>query len=325
MGLLHAIGDYFSAQPWAMLIWATIVAWLVGVRFYNYKYLIEGSARIAGSLESVEDLSSGKTAENILAAPPFAAMSALVYNNVKSTGLRGVITDDGKFDFSSSLEGWEEIKLPENMPKMPQTDSGRQAWPDGDLVYGIWIKKLGEDRAELAIAFRGTHTWGDWWSNARWITRFLAPGWDQYDLTQTVARYVESDLIQDLPQLSGKTVEIVATGHSLGGGLAQQAGYAAVSIKRVYSFNGSSITGFYSVKENRNESKKGMRILRIGERGEVLAYLRAFMRIIFPVVEKDPKILEVTYNFGDGNLVKQHSMAVLASQLQHLHEGKSST
>ena len=167
--------------------------------------------------------------------------------------------------------------------------------------------------------FRGTYLLNDWWSNLRWITNWFQFGWDQYDLTRAVANYVDTDLINDTPELQGNgEPEIIAVGHSLGGGLAQQAGYASEKINRVYSFNGSAVTGFYSAnKSNRTrEVLSTKRIYRIGERGEVLAIFRNIMRTIYPVLEKNPKIVEVTYNFGEFGLIRNHSISDLACALE---------
>lgn len=48
---------------------------------------------------------------------------------------------------------------------------------------------------------------------------------------------------------------------------------------------------------------------------EIPALLRASMTIICPVVEKNPKIIEATYNCGSRGLVTQHSIEDLACAL----------
>ena len=203
------------------------------------------------------------------------------------------------------------------MPSRPKGEDGAQTRFDGDLVYGVWKRTRSDGRKQVALVFRGTHTWGDWWSNARWITKWVPfTGWDQYDLARTVANHVTTELTKEGQALAEfKDAEFIVAGHSLGGGQAHQAGYAANAIKRVYSFNGSSVTGFYSVeKVQRDQNKEGMRVYRIGERGEILAILRGIMRVIYPVVEKNPKIVEVTYNFSTfANTVNPHTLLVLVA------------
>lgn len=107
--------------------------------------------------------------------------------------------------------------------------------------------------------------------------RSSRPGHDQYDLTRTIVPIIEAYAVRSFPN---KTVRAIAAGHSLGGGLAQQAGYASSGIKLVYAFDSSSVTGFYDVDEAaRDKAKVGMRVYRLGERGEVLQYFRGFMSL----------------------------------------------
>lgn len=87
---------------------------------------------------------------------------------------------------------------------------------------------------------------------------------------------------------------IISAGHSLGGGLAQQAAYSCERIKRVFAFAPSPVTGFYSVKRReRRENKKGIHISRIFEHEEVLAYFRFALRNPLQLRPSDPRITEV--------------------------------
>lgn len=279
-----------------------------------------GIARISETLETADDLKAGTTAKNLLQAKHFATMSALIYDKHHS---------DKTLDPSAAVEGrdcsfvpimsnWKQFRIPITAPTRPSDRIGEQALLDSDLVYAIWYRPypetLGTDYdLQLALVFRGTHKIGDFWSNFRWFTRFMSTGWDQYDLTRTIAKYVEESLLQMVP-FRGKKVQVVTAGHSLGGGLAQQAAYASKKIKLVYSFNGSSVTGFYDVAE-RDQNKVGIRIYRIHEKGEILAVLRGFMSAIYPVSEKNPQITNVTYNFGKGGPVSEHSIDQLACSM----------
>jgi hypothetical protein len=107
----------------------------------------------------------------------------------------------------------------------------------------------------------------------------------------------------------------------LGGGLAQQAAYMSEYIRKVYAFNPSSVTGYYSVdKVDRERNEKGMTIYRIYEHGEILAYLRLLMKGLYPITQTDPKIIEIRYNLVKGNTVSQHSMKDFACQLRDIAE-----
>jgi hypothetical protein len=178
------------------------------------------------------------------------------------------------------------------------------------LYFEVWENAL-PDTVEVAVVFRGTHEWKDWWSNLRWVTRFVPIGWDQYDLTR-------SEIVKVVARAKQRhrTVQMVMAGHSLGGGLAQQAAYAHPEIKQVYAFDSSPVTGFRSVPQPaRDANRQGIVIDRVYERGEILAYVRTFLRKLIPLSLKDPAITEIRFNVTKGDPVQQHSMVKLARGL----------
>lgn len=104
---------------------------------------------------------------------------------------------------------------------------------------------------KAVIAFRGTEN--DRWSEklADWTTNFsallgLEP--HEYTLAQTAATQLVDALREHYAD-----VEVYATGHSLGGGLAQQAGYLDARIKAVYAFDTTPVTNwsYLQVRQNR--------------------------------------------------------------------------
>lgn len=116
---------------------------------------------------------------------------------------------------------------------------------------------------------------------------------------------------------------IFATGHSLGGGLAQEFAYSlpvdvnVPRVKKVFAFDPSPVTGFYSVGATaRDNNKKDLAIDRIYERGEVLALLRSFVNFIYPPSATAPIIRQIRYNlFKSHNPITGHSIAELARTL----------
>ena len=178
------------------------------------------------------------------------------------------------------------------------------------LYFEVW-EKLGVDPIEVVVVFRGTHELKDWWSNARWVTRFIPVGWDQYDLV----RKEISNVVARAKRRHG-SVRMMTAGHSLGGGLAQQAAYASPDIKQVYAFDPSPVTGFQSVpRPDRDINRQGIVIDRVYERGEILAYLRTFLRRFVPLSLANPSITEIRFNLSKGDPVKQHSMVDLAERM----------
>ncbi|MEE9545797.1 MAG: DUF6792 domain-containing protein, partial [Rhodospirillales bacterium] len=190
----------------------------------------------------------------------------------------------------------------------------------------VWANDNARPKPLVVLVFRGTDftSISDWLSNLRWLLPFLQPfSVDQYDYTtELVPKLVAA--INNHQDYAG-SVEIMATGHSLGGGLAQQAGYVSTDIKKVYVFAPSPVTGFFSVEpEKRQKNKKGMNIYRIFEHGEVLAYLRWFMKGLLPIAKKDPKIVEARYNLFTGeDPVGQHNMKNFACKLKTIADDAS--
>jgi pimeloyl-ACP methyl ester carboxylesterase len=182
------------------------------------------------------------------------------------------------------------------------------------LYYEVWENKLADGAVQVAIVFRGTKftSLKDWRANLRWFLRFL-PGKDQYD----VVRESIVDVVERARQRHGAHALIVATGHSLGGGLAQQAAYAHPEIKQVYAFAPSPVTGFRSVPApQRDHNRIGITVLRIFEHGEILAYLRLVLKYVVPLSLRDARIMEVRLNLRDGDPVGQHSMTTFALDLE---------
>ncbi len=208
----------------------------------------------------------------------YARISAIVYRSEP-----GSIPDP---------QGWKRIKTLDDA--------------ETSLYLEVWLN--GE---EGVIAFRGTQEPKDWWSNARWITRFIPAGWDQYDL-------VRSRIASLLEEAKSKGARrFTATGHSLGGGLAQQAAYAHPDIKYVVAFDPSPVTGFRSVPQaERDRNKQAIEIFRAYEKGEILAFFRRFLRRFLPLSSANPTITEVRFNLTKGDPVKQHNMSKLARQME---------
>jgi hypothetical protein len=195
-------------------------------------------------------------------------------------------------------------------------DHGRRI---GGLEYGVWEDKSSQTGKRVAIAFRGTDfkEYGDWYSNARWITRLNPLTWDQYQQTRDLVAV----LVPKLQAEYGAGVEIMAVGHSLGGGLAQHAAYSSSDINTVYAFASSPVTGSSSL--DRRVSKKGVMTFRVYESGEILSALRWVSRRFVPLRTKDPDVKEARFNFRrslkreyrGNNPISQHSITQFTCDL----------
>ncbi len=142
---------------------------------------------------------------------------------------------------------------------------------------------------QVIVAFGGTavSSLEDWKANMRW---FLAPfhAHDQYDVLTDdfvplfIHEYKRRSQVPGGEWLA--TARIAATGHSLGGGLAQRFAYSlrrdlgVPGVSQVFAFDPSPVSGKRSVSDFKNQAK-GLTIYRIYNRGEILASVRSLLQL----------------------------------------------
>lgn len=104
----------------------------------------------------------------------------------------------------------------------------------------VYYFKEATERLDVIIAFRGTRSWRnlqDWAANTSWVTRWFKTH-DQY----TAARRKFEEIRRVAIETSkGRKISFLATGHSLGGGLAQHVGKAFPCVT-VVGFDASFVT-----------------------------------------------------------------------------------
>jgi pimeloyl-ACP methyl ester carboxylesterase len=154
---------------------------------------------------------------------------------------------------------------------------------------------------ELVVAFPGMNLrdWADWWAALRCLTRFVPALDDKFRQVRANA----SHLVQWLRDRYGPDIRLVAVGHSLGGGLAQQAAYATGGFDEVLAFNPTFFTGWYetATEEVRRENSRGLHIFRVHEDGEVLAFLWKAVEWFYPLArEPNPRITRIRTHFYSG-------------------------
>ena len=188
--------------------------------------------------------------------------------------------------------------------------------PVPGLELHVWMKGC-----EAVIAFRGTDNdqWGDWVSNFRtFLARHL---FDQY-------RQVQFHMPEILKRIRNvcPSAHIVVTGHSLGGGLAQQAAYAAGgAIVYVYAFNPSPVIGYFDVPpERRIKARQTLGIDYVFEAGEVLGAPRYIIGGFINPQPCHPRMRIVRFNtILSGSGITQHAMQSLTAKMQVLGRGGS--
>ena len=214
-----------------------------------------------------------------------------------------------------NARGWEcRFGVYGNLPCPPRAGDCK---PVGGLEFNVWRRMEGNNCREAVIAFRGTdkNDVGDWISNFRWLYR-----------RQSEIRSIRAGAVshhQALSRASRRTAVrariFAATGHSLGGGLAQQAAYADDngSIRYVYAFDPSPVTGFFDVSALvREKSTDGLGVDRAYEQGEILMLPRLIIENIYPPAPCNPRVRTVRFNLLTGLGIAQHSISDLTKEMR---------
>lgn len=161
---------------------------------------------------------------------------------------------------------------------------------------------------KAVIAYRGTEnrsgqTWPDWSTN---VANALGFEPRQYVLARERLETLTAGL---LAESGAKALPIYAVGHSLGGGLAQQAGYLSRNITEVYAFNTSPVTNWTNLRLQ-GLVKNGYPIIhRVHNGGEGLAGIRATATATTAARHGRH---DIGIQFGEKELIAGHSMAMLA-------------
>ncbi len=190
----------------------------------------------------------------------------------------------------------------------------------------VWIKE--STPASVVVAFGGTdpENRSDWLANFRWV---LPARPDEYsDLVSIFAPAFVTEYAKRIADAHSswaflRSARLYATGHSLGGGLAQQFAYAlpiheaVPRVAQVYAFDPSPVTGFYQLPVHLTDiNRKDLLVDRIYERGEALAIIRSIQTFVFVPTREDPAIRSIRYMlFYPDDLVSSHSMRTLACRI----------
>jgi hypothetical protein len=240
-----------------------------------------------------------------------AMLSAIVYSGVHSTNHRPDYRQDtAKYAVERrelARRGWRPFPFAYPL----RAAAGRKML--AGLVFDVWVRPGPVPLAVLV--FRGTNylEFADWVANTRPVTNW--PGlWDQYEQ----ARALTPAVVARLDSVYGGRARIMAAGHSLGGGLAQHAGYTCPRIEKVFAFDSSPLTGYFDVaKKERLLHGSKRRTFLVYESYEVLALFRLVPAYLDRFREVD--IVAVRYNFATGleapSPFQQHQMQRLVAGL----------
>lgn len=143
------------------------------------------------------------------------------------------------------------------------------------LVY----QPVGESRFTHAVlAFRGTEPSGDSFRVDMRANVSMALNLEPREFE--VLRSRLPGIIQALKDKGAPNLQIYATGHSLGGSLAQLAAYLSADVRQAYAFNTSPVTGWTWLRKldpatGVTIANEDPRIVRVSQRGDGLGLLRS--------------------------------------------------
>lgn len=208
------------------------------------------------------------------------------------------------------------------MPKVAGAVSGWERWIPTDsgeapclndqsgLFYETYVNRDANGAIrEAVIAFRGTENRpgqvrSDWTSN-------LAAAFGFEPAQYKVARDHVPGVILRLIKAAGGSdkIKIYAVGHSLGGGLAQQAGYLSNDILEVFTFNTTPVTNWTYLRHI-GLVRQGYPIIhRIYHGGEALETPRF---IATTATKARYGRHDIGIQFDNRSYIKGHSMKILA-------------
>ena len=206
------------------------------------------------------------------------------------------------------------------MPKIADSTEGWERWiPNGvgappcrndknGLYYETYVYRDSNNIIqEAVIAFRGTENRkgqaaSDWGTN-------LSAAFGIEPAQYRTARIHLPDLIARLTDEGGPQIKIYTVGHSLGGGLAQQAGYLSSKIKEAFTFNTTPVTNWTHLR-HKGLVEQGYPIIhRIYHGGEGLEVPRF---VATSATEARYGRHDVGVQFGPRKFAKGHAMKILA-------------
>ncbi|WP_332855384.1 DUF6792 domain-containing protein [Duganella sp. S19_KUP01_CR8] len=208
------------------------------------------------------------------------------------------------------------------MPRVPNSASGWERWiptepgespcmkDSNGLFYETYVYRDENGTIEEAvIAFRGTEN-RKGQAVPDWITNASAPFGFEPAQYKTAREHIPA-LIERLTNATkgNSQIKIYAVGHSLGGGLAQQAGHLSNDVLEVFTFNTSPVTNWTYLRRN-GLVKQGYPIVhRLYHGGEALETARF---VTTSATTASYGRHEIGVQFGEREFAKGHSMKILA-------------
>lgn len=269
--------------------------------------LLRGTGRAAGGRSlapsregggvaprTAQELSQLDSAPDVIGEVAWMAMiSNMVYHRFVKEEFRG-----GRP--GACVYGLQDYDPLDRLNGAPSTTIGTAHWErweqlglgcnaTGGLFYETFVYRAAADdsrpgsRGKIVmaiVAFRGTENFKgqfdkDWGAN-------LASTFNELPAQYAEVQRRLPDLVKALQDAAGHTIPIYATGHSLGGGLAQAAAYMRKEITAAYVFNTSPVTGWTTLSAQYRDDPaaplvmqtQDPQVIRVLQDDEVLGLVR---------------------------------------------------
>jgi hypothetical protein len=243
---------------------------------------------------------------------PFAWASVAAYQDAVDPKRKPLPTDVERPEPNAYLgcRGWVQwTTLPSIVARPDEADRvAGDAMRRVHLRAQVWANSA---TGQVIVAFAGTDAKDlqDWLANGRWLLRALRIRLqDQYVvLTNVFVPTFMAEFRRRTAEPGGAWLtqaQVIATGHSLGGGLAQRFAYSLVAspevpgVKQVYGFDPSPVSGKRDVPGFENQAN-GLNVDRIYSRGEILASLRSLLHFGNPHDKRNQGQTWVDYRYRD--------------------------
>lgn len=192
---------------------------------------------------------------------------------------------------------WADVKTGARSHRFRSSVSG--------LVFDSYAKET-DDCVFLIIAIRGTdfYSISDWYSNFSWFTGLIPIG-NQYKQIDTQFALLAKAAEKNYP---AKSIKFIATGHSLGGGLANHLAKCFADVSAV-TFNSSFVHNSLGCAKHKTT------IVEIYDKEEVLTSVRNIVGRGYGDQKNNEHISSYGINpiaLGSGRRIKQHSMDAMA-------------
>lgn len=180
--------------------------------------------------------------------------------------------------------------------------------PSGLFYETFVFRNRSNEIDEAVIVFRGTEGLNlrDWGAN---LSVSVGAEPQQYRIALSEIEPV----IDELKRISSARLSIYTTGHSLGGGLAQQIGYRFAEISTVYAFNPSPVTNWtWLVLKHGGPRQDWPVIYRVYHTGEALHHVR---NITVPFLSTKYNRYDIGLQLTRKSTISGHAMAVISCGL----------